>query len=212
MLASAEIRDGVDDVFTACCTMPVDGTVRALGMPGGADEGAKFHEGLVYESWAGVGFKIFCGDHVRERKFPELLLDWALLNILADAMHAGEEARNVAIEDWVRLIECDAADGAGCVPPDSWQAQEELMIFGEAARILFDDDLRCSMEVFCAGIIPETFPAFENVIERRLRHTGHARKSIHPPAPVWQHRTYLRLLQHNFRDPDSVDIGLATPW
>ena len=67
------------------------------------------------------------------------------------------------------------------------------------------------LEVTRAGIVTKAFPKFQDVLFVRRGEGGDRRKVFHPTFPVRDHSLDLRLLEHDFRNPDRVGIAGAPP-
>ena len=67
------------------------------------------------------------------------------------------------------------------------------------------------LQVADASVIPETFPKFENcgfLGSSQMRDGG---QPFHPSIPIRNHGLHLRLLQHDFGDPDGVWVIVFFP-
>lgn len=131
--------------------------------------------------------------------------------IFCDAEETGEDADDVAIEEWLGLIEGDARDGAGGVASDALQGEDGIEIVREEAVVFITDFLRGLLHVADAGVIAESFPEFVDAFRRSFCERCDRGERLHPTFPIGDHRPDLGLLEHDFRNPDGVRIAGATP-
>ena len=78
--------------------------------------------------------------------------------------------------------------------------------------MLRDDDLRRLLQITDARVIAEAFPQLVQLGRVRFGRRFNRRQLLHPAVPKGNHRFHLRLLQHDFGDPDGVGIARAAPW
>src|SRR5436853_400189 len=69
----------------------------------------------------------------------------------------------------------------------------------------------CSGVQRSARIISEALPKFVNLLRAGLREGFDVRQFPHPALPVRQDGFDLRLLEHDFRDPDGIRVARTTP-
>ena len=67
------------------------------------------------------------------------------------------------------------------------------------------------MQVARTGVITQPCPQFEHGIERRRGQRIDGRKALEKTLVVGNDRRHLRLLQHDFRQPDAVSIARPLP-
>ena len=77
--------------------------------------------------------------------------------------------------------------------------------------MLRDDDLRGFLEIADARVVAETFPKFVKFGGRSLRGGLNRGQLAHPVFPIRDDGFDLRLLEHDFGNPDGVGIARATP-
>ena len=68
-----------------------------------------------------------------------------------------------------------------------------------------------AVQIAGSCVIAATFPKFQYIIQRCLSENCDAREPPHPAFIVWFDRLNLSLLEHDFRDPDSIRIRCASP-
>ena len=72
------------------------------------------------------------------RQLPELRVGFLFARIFSDAKHPREDADDIAIENWCRLVEGDAPNRAGGVTADTGQGEHVI----EIIREFVGDDVR----------------------------------------------------------------------
>ena len=77
--------------------------------------------------------------------------------------------------------------------------------------MLCDDLLRSLLQVPGAGVVAEAFPKLVDLFRTRFCHRLDGWQFTHPAVPVRNHGFDLRLLEHDFRDPDGIRIAGAPP-
>ena len=77
--------------------------------------------------------------------------------------------------------------------------------------MLRDDLLRGLLQISGAGVIAESFPKFVDFVRAGVRGGLDGGQFAHPALPVWNHSFDLRLLEHDFGNPDRVRIAGAAP-
>jgi len=145
------------------------------------------------------------------RQLPEPRVRLLLLRIFGDAENAGQDADDIAIQNRRRLIEGDAADRSGGVAADAGQRQNLLELFRKFPAVFIHDELRGLLQIADARVIAESFPEFVDFGRRRARGSLYGRQFLQPAVPERDDRLHLRLLQHDFGDPDGVGITRAAP-
>ena len=71
--------------------------------------------------------------------------------------------------------------------------------------------LRGFLQIADAGVIAESFPELVDFGRTGLGDGFNRRQFAHPAFPIWNHRFHLRLLEHDFGNPDGVGIARAPP-
>lgn len=190
------------------------GARRAAGFGGGADDRAEFHEGLVEvgaveTAWMGGdgGCELDEGEGVRFESGS----GWRGLRVAGDAEGPGEHSEDVAVDGWRRVVEGDAADGAGGVGADAGQGEELDWIGRDAAVEAAEDFGGGAVKVAGAGVIAEAFPELEHLVGLCARQGANGGESLHPAYPIRDDGLDSGLLEHDLRDPDGVGVPGFAP-
>ena len=77
--------------------------------------------------------------------------------------------------------------------------------------MVFDDFLRRRLEVARARIVTEAFPELEHTFGFSKGEFLKSGEGTHPAFPIGDDGSHLRLLQHDFRNPNGVRIARAPP-
>ena len=78
-------------------------------------------------------------------------------------------------------------------------------------RLGSDDLLRSFLHVADAGVVAEAFPEFVDFVGARVGEAFDGGQLAHPAFPIRDDSFHLRLLQHDFRNPDGVGIACVPP-
>ena len=74
------------------------------------------------------------------------------------------------------------------------------------------DDLACaSVQVTCAGVVTQPGPKRQHVFQRGTGERGDRWIRFQETGVIRDDGLYLRLLQHDFRQPDAIGIGRLLP-
>ncbi len=170
----------------------------------GADRRAELHQGLVEASRAGER------EHP-SRRLPEELPGRTGVDRRVDPLDAGEDARDVAVDQRLGKIEREARDRAGGVGPDAVERAKRVGVRGELAAEALDDLARSQVERPRAPVVAEPAPHREHVVDARLGEAPRRRKSRHEALEIGDHRLDPGLLEHDLADPDGVRMARPTP-
>jgi hypothetical protein len=151
------------------------------------------------------GFDQLCGE------LPEVLVRGLVARIFADGEEAGEDADDVAVEDWCRRVEGDAGNCPGGVAAHAGQREHGVEIARKLACVRGNDELRGLLHVPHARVVAEPLPEFQEPLLRRGGERGHIGQFAHPALPIRDDRLHLSLLEHDFTDPDGVRVERAPP-
>src|SRR5262249_58515998 len=77
--------------------------------------------------------------------------------------------------------------------------------------MLLDGHLCTPMQVARASVVAEAAPEGEHVLDRRRRERRYRGKSLQEALVVAEHGRHLRLLQHDFREPDTIGVTGLLP-
>src|SRR5262249_45573152 len=121
------------------------------------------------------------------------------------------DADDIAVQNGSRLIEGDAANGAGGVTPNPWQGQHLLEALRKLASIFAHNYLGGPLHIPHARVISQPFPQLVNFFLLRSGETSNGWERLHPTAPVGQDGLDLGLLEHDFGYKYSVGICGPSP-
>src|SRR5262245_49029078 len=132
-------------------------THQALRFARVADGRAEIHQRLVEVE------DVTVGQH-RARNLPEMLLGRTFLPVVALADEAaGQDARDVGVENGGSLAECEAHDGSGGVRADALERSQRLFIFRQVAVVLRDRFARDGMQAAWPDVVTERVPGLDDV-------------------------------------------------
>lgn len=181
------------------------GAIIATGIARGADLRAEIHHGLV--EGGGVAAR---GD-VRGEPSGEGAAGGGLVEVAVEEVAAGEDTGHVAVDHGHGQTEADTGDGGGGVVTHAGEGAEAFDGAGEGAAVLGHEALRGLAEVADAGVVAQTFPSLEERLIRGGGEGGDVREGGKESGEVGADRLDLRLLEHDFADPDGVGVGMAAP-
>jgi hypothetical protein len=142
---------------------------------------------------------------------PQRFAPEAGINRNLEIEQTSQEAGDVCLDDWDRLIEGEGHDGVRSVTANSWQSPNRLQRLGKSAAISRYDGLCGRAEVASSRVIAETLPGVKNFVFRRGGKSGKIREAPHPLIKVWDDRGDLRLLEHELRNENCVRIVRPAP-
>src|SRR5450756_2399341 len=79
------------------------------------------------------------------------------------------------------------------------------------AAVVLLHQLCRALQIARTRVIAEPAPQPQHLILRRAGERGDIGEAPEKTAVIRNHRTYLGLLQHDFRDPDAVGLARALP-
>ena len=82
----------------------------------------------------------------------------------ADILYARQNAADVAINGRLILSESDGGDGGGGVGSNAGQAADLLQIARKNSPIFFHDQTGGFQQISRPGVIPQSFPGFQNIL------------------------------------------------
>ena len=126
-----------------------------------------------------------------------------------DAVVAGEDAVDVAVDDGGGEVEGKGADGSGGVVAYALQRADAFEGGGETAC---SHNLAGSrVEVACPAVVAQSLPLAQHFVLGGGGQVGHCRPSVHEALPVGQSLLYARLLQDDFGEPDGIRVACLPP-
>lgn len=151
-----ETGKGFGDSFCVALAVDADGAEKAGGGLLVANGGAELHHGLVMVAWVGGV----------EKRLDELAVGFCgvggIFVVGLVGCNAGEDTDDVSVYDGGGIGEGDAADGCCCVGADAWETEPAFRVGGKFAGWDSGDFFGEFVEISSAGVVAETFPAFEN--------------------------------------------------
>ena len=129
----------------------------------------------------------------------------------ANAKHAGQDADHVAIEDGQARVVCDGEHGTHGIAAEAGQAAQRGRVTGHDAAVGLDDGARGAMQVLGPPVEAESTPGREDFVVVRRSEGGDRGEAGEETLVVALDRVDLRLLEHDFADPDRVRIARAPP-
>jgi len=128
-----------------------------------------------------------------------------------DGEAAGKHSFDIAVKNRRTLAESKNDDCRRRRAADARQAGKRRRIIRKASTILGDQHLRAALQMAGTRVIAKAGPQGENFVERRRRQTRKVGKMRQKAEVIRPHAVYLRLLQHDFRQPDAVGVACILP-
>ena len=185
---------------------PRERTARARRALRRADGRAQFHHRLVEVARHAALLDL------RPQSRGELRARRQLREVVLELPHAGEDARNVAVDDGRAFAGEDRGQRRGGVRPDARQRRP----FGGGAgpnrtsRISYHF-LRGLQQISRPGVIPKPFPGLQNFAFLRSRQFLHRRELLEKAFVIRQHGGIRRLLHHDLGEPAEIGRRPAPP-
>ena len=145
------------------------------------------------------------------RQLPERRADSRFSRPAADRRVSCKYTLHIAIQNGMALSECDRQYCAGSRSPDAWQRQNGVDRCRKLAVVIVANYLGCAMQVARARIVTEAGPVIQHVVNARVGEIADPGETLHEPLEVRNHGLHLRLLQHDFRYPNTVGTDLLLP-
>lgn len=191
------------------------------GIAGCANGGAEFHEGLVEVAWGageifrlelivGEGDALGFGAATREKGVgdgPEVACGGGLIDGGSDGEKPGEDADDVAVDEWGALPEGDGGDGACAVGADAGECEQVVGVVGDGSVVVVDDGDGGGVEIAGAAVVAEALPEVEDVLFIGAGEVGDGGIFLGKSVEVIDHSGDLRLLEHGFGEQNVVRIG-----
>jgi hypothetical protein len=102
-------------------------------------------------------------------------------------------------------------DGVRRGAADAGQLRDRFGAARKPAAVLAHHGLRAGVQVARAGVVAEPAPQRHDLGHRRRGEFGKRAEACQEARVVGDHRRHLRLLQHDFREPDAVGIAGVLP-
>jgi hypothetical protein len=140
-----------------------------------AQRRAELHQALIEIAGRGIGGE---RRHQLAGARPQRALPGGGLDVVVDREHAGEHARDVAVDERRAFAERDRRDRARGVPPDAGHLAELGRPARQRTAPALRDRLRTGVQVARARVT-EAGPRGEHVVERRIGERARGRKPRH---------------------------------
>ncbi len=181
-----------------------DRTFSALWRSRQANRGAQFHHGLI--PIAGR----FSGEQFLRRDF-QLPPNRGSAKLATHGTQPRQNTRHISVEHRQRLFIRDAKDRGSRVASDAWQGECSFVLTRKTAGVARIDFLSRAKHIFRAAVIAKSCPVAENCFSTSARQRLHIRKPQEKTFVVGHDHGDARLLQHDFRKPDTVGIFRSSP-
>ena len=145
------------------------------------------------------------------RVLPQAAHVGRLRQVRIESEHAGQHPLHIAVENRRTLAEAEGGDRGGRGTADSGQRLKHFGTARKLACVNGDDLTRGVMQIAGAAVVTEAGPAGIHLVEAGGRQCAHVRKARQKTRVVLQHARHLRLLQHDFGEPDAVRIARVLP-
>ncbi len=220
-LGGGNLRSEIGELInaTGAISRAVDAnrTEQALGLFGSANQSAQFHERLIQMGAPGKfrvqssRFQVAGSSDELLGDLPEVLVGGFLLGIFTDGKQAGEQPNDIAVEDGPGFVEGDARNGTGGVAANARQFVNGFVTAREMALMSRDNFAGGLLHIADAGVIAKPFPQFVNGCGIGVGESLQCWQGTHPAFPIRDDGFDLRLLQHDFGNPNGVRIAATPP-
>ena len=203
----------INDPSRKSKTVASNRTLDAFRRVGEADRRSQLHQRLIQvrARALSVHSHSISGNHELFSQVPEALIGLWLFRVFGDGKGARENANDVPIEDRLRFIERNAANGARRITSDARQFDHISKISRKGPAKFHGHDPGCILQIPRARIIAEPFPQLQNEVDVCSRKSTNVGQRLHPPLPIWNNGLDLGLLQHHLRNPDRIGIARPAP-
>ena len=176
----------------------------AVGADGLAVGGAEVHDSVVEK------VRPVAVDEAQQERF-ELVVGGCGGDRCADAVEPGNESVDIAVDDRIGEPEGKRGNGGSGVAPHPFEGQQ-LLVGGGEPSIHGINYLSCGLvEVACAGIVAQPLSTLQHLFFLGGSQCIHRGKPLDEAEVVVSTLLYACLLQYDFRNPDFVRVGLASP-
>ena len=165
-----------------------------------ADFAAQFHQGLVEAA------DVARRQHGLGRR-PKQLLAGRRRGLAVVGQQPAEDPHRVGFQDRPPLVEGDGEDRPRRVAANARQSLDRLGIAGEAAVVVGDDLPGGLVELPRAAIVAQSFPKPQDLLLIGLRQRANRGQGGQKPLEVRLDGFHLRLLEHDFAQPDGVRVA-----
>ncbi|EEF27205.1 conserved hypothetical protein, partial [Ricinus communis] len=142
---------------------------------------------------------------------PHRFLGFFLARIGVDAEHARKHALDVAVHDGRAPAAGKRRDRRRRRTADARQLGQQHRIGREHAVILRHHPLRALVQVACPRVVAQAAPLRHHFLDRRRRQVAQRGEARQEARVIAQHGGHLRLLQHDFRQPDQIGVAGVLP-
>ncbi|ENN89095.1 hypothetical protein RHSP_01265 [Rhizobium freirei PRF 81] len=125
-----------------------------------------------------------------------------------DRIEARNDTLDIAVHHGCLAIEGDRRNGGSRIIADTGERPQAVLGIGEAAVMIGSDRLGALLQIAGASVVAEPRPRRHNVIVRRGRQIVDRRPAFQEFREIGFDRRHGRLLQHHFRQPDTIGVRL----
>ena len=119
----------------------------------------------------------------------------------------GHDPLDIAVHRRDRPIESDRRDRRRRVVADPGQRAQQCRVVRKASVMRRDDCLRAGVQIAGAGVVAESLPGVQHLVERGGGQRANIGKTRHESVKIGADRRDGRLLQHDLAEPDAVGVG-----
>ena len=142
---------------------------------------------------------------------PDSFASSAGVDGLLVIVNAGEQARDVCIDDRHGLIKSESCDGVCGVTADAGKIANRGWTDRQSATMSISHNFRGGVQMSSACIIAESLPGVQDVIFRGSGQGAEIGEPTEPVIIIWDHGSDLCLLEHELGHEDAVRIAGVAP-
>lgn len=183
----------------------IDRAGSTVWLAAGTDECTEIHHAL------GVGLD-GCVGQQRLGPRPQCRLDFLVAGPACDTAMACQDALDVAIENGAALAECQRCNGRSGRTPHARQLRDGVGPGRKYSAMLGHDGACRRVQIARATVVAKPAPQREHVVFRGGGQGRQIGEMGDKALEIGDDRGNLGLLQHDFRQPDTVGVACALPW
>ena len=151
-----------------------------------------------------------CGHHFSNRR-TEFLADLCIRNICVTIRNPRHRAQHISVNRRNRDRKCCRCNCACRIFPDSRQFQKLFIGRREVSLQFMGNNFCRFLQIPRPAIISKPLPAFHERFFRCICQCVYRRKFLQKSGIVPQYRRHAGLLQHNFRNTDTIWVFRLPP-
>jgi len=179
-------------------------TAIATRLATGAQGGTEIHHGLIVGTDPGLW-----GAGLRQ--YPQAAQYGAAAGPAGDCEAAGQDPLCVAVQDGVTLTEGEGQNRPGSGTPDPRESPDLSDVVRKAPAVVGNDEARGPVQVPGAGVITETRPQVQDLVQVRRGQVRHGGKTGQKALEIREDDGNLGLLEHDLRDPHPIGSRVPLP-